>query len=60
MNQIVDKLKKRGVGTRPLASSPSTCFKKFDFKIDESICPNSKYLREVLFAFWTRIRNWGD
>lgn len=48
MEEIVDKLKQNGVGTRPffwpLHLQP--VLKKYKLKIDKNICPNSTYLAE--------------
>ena len=45
-DEIVEKLRKKGVGTRPyfwpLHIQP--VLRKFKLKIDDSACPNSKYL----------------
>ncbi len=53
MSQIVDELKKKGVGTRPffwpLHLQP--VLKKFNIKIDKNTCPNSTYIAERGFYF---------
>lgn len=48
MKEIVDKLKQRGVGTRPffwpLHLQP--VIEKYNLKIDKNACPNSRYLSD--------------